>query len=55
MVNEMQAPANNKKFQDNDDELLKSARWYIEGLDKRLARDRVRLVIEPNLRLNEHV
>jgi hypothetical protein len=53
MVNEMQAPANDKKFQDKDDEVLNSARWYIEGLDKRLVRHRVRLVIESRLRLNE--
>ena len=51
----MQSSANDKEFTDKDDELLKSAKWYIEGLDKRLARHRVRLVIEPRLRLNEHV
>lgn len=53
-MNEMKAPANDKRFQDKDDELLNSAKWYIEGLDKRLVRHRVRLVIEPNLSFNAH-
>jgi len=49
----MQGPAD--KVPDKDDDLLNSARWYIEGLDKRLVRYRIRLLIEPSLRLNEHV
>lgn len=54
-VNGMQSSANDKTFQDEDDELLSSAKWYIEGLAKRLVRHNVRLVIEPSLRLNEQV
>jgi hypothetical protein len=51
----MQAPANDEKFQDKDDELLNSAKWYSESLDKQLVRHKVTLVIEQSLGLNEQV
>jgi hypothetical protein len=44
---------NDKNFQDKDEVLLQGAKWYIEGLDKRLVRHRVRLVVEPSLSLKE--
>ena len=45
-TNETPASADGENFQDKDENLLNSAKWYIEGLNRRLVKHTVRLVIE---------